>query len=197
MVDITRLTGGTVPADGKDPRTFPSIWNATATSLESALAEASVTVSASAPTSPSNGDLWWDTFNEGLFMYYTGGETPEWIATTGTLESDVATLQADVVANRLMLETTEKTSSYTLALDDAYKVVLASIDTGSVTVPASTSVDFPIGTVINVYNINPTDVIIQGGVGVTVRNAGSLAQYGEVSLRKRAADEWVLAGSVS
>ncbi len=83
MVDITRLTGGNTPANGGDPRTFPAIWNATATSLESALAEAPVTVSATAPSSPSNGDLWWDTINLGLFMYYTGGETPEWIVAGG------------------------------------------------------------------------------------------------------------------
>ena len=172
MVNITRLTGGNTPANGGDPRTFPAIWNATATSLESALAEAPVTVSATAPSSPSNGDLWWDTINLGLFMYYTGGITPGWIATTGTLESDVATLesdvatlQADVVANRLMLETTEKTSSYTLVLNDAYKVVLANINTGSVTVPTNASVAFPIGTVVNVYNINSTDLTIAGDTG--------------------------------
>jgi len=29
---------------------------------------------------------------------------------------------------------------------------------------------------------------------VTVRNAGTLAQYGEASLRKRATDEWVASG---
>jgi len=31
---ITRLSGGTTPADGSDPRTYPAIWNATATALE-------------------------------------------------------------------------------------------------------------------------------------------------------------------
>jgi hypothetical protein len=31
---VTRLTGGLTPADGADPRTFPAIWNATATDLE-------------------------------------------------------------------------------------------------------------------------------------------------------------------
>lgn len=33
-LSITRLSGGTSPADGSDPRTFPGIWNATATALE-------------------------------------------------------------------------------------------------------------------------------------------------------------------
>lgn len=31
---ITRLSGGLTPGDGSDPRTFPAIWNATATDLE-------------------------------------------------------------------------------------------------------------------------------------------------------------------
>lgn len=33
-LDISRLSGGTSPADGSDPRTFPTIWNATASALE-------------------------------------------------------------------------------------------------------------------------------------------------------------------
>ena len=33
-ITITALSGGTTPADGSDPRTFPTIWNATATALE-------------------------------------------------------------------------------------------------------------------------------------------------------------------
>lgn len=114
-----------------------------------------------------------------------------------TAQSDITTLQSDVQAVKLMLETTEKIVDHTLVIGDAYRVVLANIDTGSITVPANSSVAFPIGTVVNIYNINSTDLIIQGDIDVTVRNAGTLAQYGEVSLRKRATDEWVLAGLVS
>lgn len=33
-ISITRLSGGNTPADGSDPRTFPAIWNASATALE-------------------------------------------------------------------------------------------------------------------------------------------------------------------
>jgi hypothetical protein len=40
-------------------------------------------------------------------------------------------------------------------------------------------------------------VTIQGDTGVTVRNAGLLAEFGEVSLRKRGTDEWVVAGNLS
>ena len=33
-ISITTLSGGNIPADGSDPRTFPAIWNATASDLE-------------------------------------------------------------------------------------------------------------------------------------------------------------------
>lgn len=36
---VTRLSGGLTPADGADPRTFPAIWNATATDIETAESE--------------------------------------------------------------------------------------------------------------------------------------------------------------
>lgn len=102
------------------------------------------------------------------------------------------------VAQKLILETAEKTADYTLALADADKVVLMNkTGVATLTVPTNASVEFPIGTIIGVYNTSSDAVTIAGDGGVVVRNAGSLAQYGEVSLRKRGADEWVLAGAVS
>ena len=166
---VTRLTGGLTPANAGDPRTFPAIWNTTAGEIETAQSDIA---SAQSDITTLQSDV-------------------------TTAESDITALQADVIANRLMAETAEKTNSYTITLSDAYKVVLANIATGTITVPTNASVAFPIGTVINVYNANSTDLTIAGDSGVTVRNAGDLAQYGEVSLRKRATDEWVLAGSVS
>ena len=97
----------------------------------------------------------------------------------------------------LIEETAEKTSNYTLEIDDLNKVVAMNGTNLVLTVPDNASVAFPIGSVVNVYNLNSTRVDIVGAGGVTVRNAGELAEYGEVSLRKRAADEWVLAGNVS
>jgi hypothetical protein len=35
-ISITRLSGGTTPANGSDPRTFPAIWNAAADDIEAA-----------------------------------------------------------------------------------------------------------------------------------------------------------------
>jgi hypothetical protein len=88
------------------------------------------------------------------------------------------------------------TANYTLALSDASKVVaMNSTSARTVTVPTNASVAFPIGTVVNVYRVNTGAVNVVGASGVTVRNAGAIADlFGEVSLRKRGTDEWVLAG---
>jgi hypothetical protein len=98
----------------------------------------------------------------------------------------------------LLLETSQQTNDYTLALSDAGKVVpVNGSSTVTITVPGNSSVAFPVGTVINIYNASENLVVISGEAGVTVRNAGTMAvQYSEISLRKRATNEWVLAGSL-
>ena len=105
------------------------------------------------------------------------------------------------VATKAPLLFTEnvQTGNYTLALSDVAKVV--AINNGSaatVTVPPNSSVAFEVGTVVNVYAMTANTVTVSGGSGVTVRNAGDIAdQYVEVSLRKRATNEWVLSGQVA
>lgn len=86
-------------------------------------------------------------------------------------------------------------SNVTLSLLDINKVVSVNApSTATVTIPLNSSVAFPIGSVINVYNRSASLLTIAGAVGVTVRNAGNLEQYKEASLRKRDTDEWVAAG---
>ena len=92
-----------------------------------------------------------------------------------------------------------QTGNYTLALSDVAKVVAMNNNSpATVTIPANSSVAFPVGTVINVYEMTGEGVSIVGAAGVTLRNAGTIADpYVEVSLRKRDTDEWVLSGNVS
>jgi len=72
---------------------------------------------------------------------------------------------------QLLLETAVRSGNTTLALDDAGRVV-----------PVATS---------------SSGITVAGASGVTVRNGGLVAPFQEVSLRKRAANEWVLAGSTT
>jgi hypothetical protein len=94
---------------------------------------------------------------------------------------------------RLLKETTTRTGAYTLALSDEFAVVSMNAGTAvNVTVPANSSVAFPIGTIVNVYNQSAQTVTVVAAGGVTVRNAGQVLQFQEVSLRKRGTDEWVM-----
>jgi hypothetical protein len=99
----------------------------------------------------------------------------------------------------LYLEENVQTANYTLALADVAKVVAVNSSSNlTLTVPLNSSVAFPLGTVVNVYRAGTGTVTIAGASGVTVRNAGAISdQFGEVSLRKRGTDEWVLSGDVS
>jgi hypothetical protein len=99
-------------------------------------------------------------------------------------------------APRFLTETDTRTTNYTITLNDINKVVPMNGTSLTVTIPNSTTTDFPLGSVVAVYNLASTDVNVVGAGGVTVRNSGLIDQYGEVSLRKRGANEWVLAGGV-
>ena len=129
------------------------------------------------PSSPTNGQVY---------------ENYTYNASKGVWE-----LTAFLTLPNFLIETDEKTTNYTLSLNDIGSVVLLNGTNLVVTVPTNAAVAFPLGTVINVYNANSTRVTIVGDSGVTVRNAGLLPQFGEASLRKRSADEWVLAGNIS
>jgi hypothetical protein len=93
-----------------------------------------------------------------------------------------------------------QTASYTLALTDTGKAVeVTSASATNLTVPPNSSVAFPIGAVIEVAQIGAGQVTIVAGAGVTLRTANGLklrAQYSTASVRKRATDEWVVAGDV-
>lgn len=84
-ISIDRLSGGNTPADGSDPRTFPAIWNATAAILEANVGEggASVTVSETEPVDPTEGDLWLNSTEAKMYVYYNDGDSAQWVAAVG------------------------------------------------------------------------------------------------------------------
>jgi hypothetical protein len=95
-----------------------------------------------------------------------------------------------------------QTGNYTLVLTDAGKTVETnSASAIVVTVPPNSSVAFPIGTIIELNRYGAGTATVAAGAGVTVRSRGALLaignQYGSVSLRKRATDEWVLVGDLA
>lgn len=104
----------------------------------------------------------------------------------------------DGKADNLLLEIQVQIADFTLEEGVQGKIVpMNKSGAGTVTVPTHETWDCPVGTVTGIYNLSEDPVSIAGADGVTVRNAGNIAQYGEISLRKRAENEWVLAGVVS
>jgi hypothetical protein len=91
-----------------------------------------------------------------------------------------------------------KTASYTLVLADIGKVIeFNSASATTLTVPLNASVAFPIGTLIEVFQVGTGSVTIGGSA--TLRSPAGLilrAQYSTVALRKRGTDEWVVSGDV-
>ena len=104
-------------------------------------------------------------------------------------------LDAPVTANR-------QTGSYTLVLADASKIVEMNVGSANdLTVPPNSSVAFPVGTVIELFQYGAGQTTVVQGSGVTIRSSGGklklTGQYSAASLRKIATDEWQLTGDIA
>jgi hypothetical protein len=95
-------------------------------------------------------------------------------------------------ASTLMLETAPHTTSYTVTLEDIDKIVAMNGTTLSLFFPLDSDVNFPIGTMIHAYDLGAATFTVIGVAGVIVRNGGTVPQFQMVSIRKRAANEWVM-----
>ena len=97
---------------------------------------------------------------------------------------------------------TTKTASYTLALVDLAQVVNMNVSTANnLTVPLNSSVAFPIGSQILIYQSGAGQTTIVATSGVTIRSQGSRlkmsAQYSVAALLKVGTDEWVAFGNLT
>jgi hypothetical protein len=93
-------------------------------------------------------------------------------------------------------------TTYTLALTDVAKVIsLTNASAITLTVPTNTSVAFPVGSQILLYQGGAGQVTISPDGGVTVRSSGSKLkltdQYSVAGLLKLATDEWVAFGNLA
>ena len=93
------------------------------------------------------------------------------------------------------------TGSYTLALNDAGKVLpFNSSSTGTVTIPLNSSVAFPTGSVVNFIQTGTGPVLITGASGVSVQSENAKlklkAQYAVAGVLKTDTDTWVAFGNL-
>jgi hypothetical protein len=126
-------------------------------------------------------------------------------ATTVTVSSGVAfsdgTQTKEGVPSRTPI--IQKTAAYTLAaLTERDSLIEVSHTGGSavnVTIPADSTLNFPIGTSIDVLQTNTGSVAIAGAGGVTVNATPGLTlrtQWSSATLLKRAANTWVVYGDL-
>lgn len=98
----------------------------------------------------------------------------------------------------------QQTGSYTLVLTDGYDVGVA-MNVGSannLTIPPNSSVAFPVGTSILVYQEGAGLTSMVAGVGVTILKRSPLTlnsagQYAMWTIIKRATDTWILTGDLA
>lgn len=142
-----------------------------------------------------------DFANLGDARYYTRTLANSLFATQTYVNNTFLTIE-EANNRQYVAESVVGGTSYTLQLSDTSKVVaIDSTGNFTLTIPLNSSVDFPIGTIINVYALNTHIVKVQGATGVTLRpfstnNFNLFGQYTEVSLRKRGTNEWVASGNI-
>jgi len=95
-----------------------------------------------------------------------------------------------------------KTDSYTLSsLTERDSLVEVAKSTATtITIPAESSVNYPVGTSIDVLQTSTGQVTIAGAAGVTVNATPGLklrTQWSSATLFKRAADTWVVYGDLT
>lgn len=97
--------------------------------------------------------------------------------------------------------TNQQTASYTLVLTDDGKMVEMNVGSANnLTVPADNSVNFPIGTSIDILQVGAGQTTIVASSGVTINRSTGLklrAQWSAATLIKRAANTWVAVGDLS
>jgi hypothetical protein len=100
---------------------------------------------------------------------------------------------------------TVSATSKTLALSDVSSFQMCTATTAvSITVPPNSSVAFPVGTEIHIYQDNVGAVTIFAGSGVTIVTYGLnaaasykvLGRYATVTLKKLSTNGWLLTGLV-
>lgn len=95
-----------------------------------------------------------------------------------------------------------KTNSYTLsALSERDSLIeVSSSSATTITIPADSAVDYPIGTSVDILQTSTGQVTIAGAGGVTVNATPGLklrTQWSSASLLKRAANTWIVMGDLS
>lgn len=170
------------------------------------------------PLSAEDGDLWLDTEDGTAYIYYNDGDTSQWfqfgIGREGPTGATGATgpqgptgptgptgAQGDTGGFDTTYTIDTKDTSYTLQLSDAGKLIqMNSASAVNLIVPANASVPFPVGTSINIVQVNTgqvtlSPVSIDVGIGATP-GLKLRTQWSSATLIKNNTDSWIAIGDL-
>ena len=152
---------------------------------------ASVTVSDTAPVSPSAGALWWNSVLGTMFIYFNDGNSSQWVP---AVPPGGASLPTSTPQNR-------QPGNYPLTASDAGQHISPPVAAAAATytIPASTSVPFNTGTTVSFVNDSAnavtiaitTDTLVWG----TSTGPRTLAQGSMATALKVTTTRWMLNGS--
>jgi hypothetical protein len=149
------------------------------------------------------------------------GTAAQWTSTNPTLAAGELGLETDTLLMKagngstawtslayinqyalpLLTQNAQTGTTYTFVLADGSKLVeLSNTSAITVTVPANSSVAYPIGSQIMILQTNTGQVTVVGAGGVTVNSNPGLklrAQWSSATLIKRAENTWVLVGDTT
>jgi hypothetical protein len=122
--------------------------------------------------------------------------------TTNTLSSSASYLESEIENFEYLQIKTVTDNLYTLEIDDINKVIeMNSASANTVIVPNSASVNFPVGSAINIVRFSEEETQILGDGGVTILSTDNLTklavQYSGATLYKYLDNTWLLIGSLA
>ena len=145
----------------------------------------------------------WTSANPTLALGELGLETDGYKYKIGDGAAAWTSLSYATLAGTDVFTINEQTgTAYTLAAGDAGKLIkMTNAAANTVTVPPSSSVNYDVGTTINVVQYGAGQTTLTAGAGVTIYSYNSLlgitGQYGQAVLTKCATDTWIAAGLLS
>ena len=103
---------------------------------------------------------------------------------------------------RETITTNTQVSSYSLVLNDNGKLILMNVATANnLTIPLNSSVNFPVGTKIDVSSVGAGQTTIVAAGGVTINSAGGALklrlQYSGATMVQTATNVWLLFGDIT
>ena len=145
----------------------------------------------------------WTSANPTLALGELGLETDGYKYKIGDGATAWTSLSYATLAGTDVFTINEQTgTAYTLAAGDAGKLIkMTNAAANTVTVPPSSSVNYDVGTTINVVQYGAGQTTLTAGAGVTIYSYGAAlalsGQYAQAVLTKCDTDIWIAAGLLS